>query len=269
MSRIADSANVRQVTDDEIATYQENGWVKLDSLITRDLATRMLEVARTALGESHSTESQKSPEDYGWWRDYHFIARDDRAEPFYALTFSQAMGSNIQRLLGRSVSIKYFTDMVACKMPAGHSSGSSATLWHQDLPHLPHDRVGHVSVWIAMDEVTVERGGLQFISGSHREGPLGRVFGVNEPDILARSGDLLGKYEKSPALHFAPGDATCHGALTVHGASENMTDRPRWAYISTYFPSDVLYTGLRHNDCNGLGLRVDQPFDHPKFPTVI
>jgi hypothetical protein len=37
--------------------------------------------------------------DIGIWQDYHFPARDDHAEPFHSLVFSQELGRAAQRLL--------------------------------------------------------------------------------------------------------------------------------------------------------------------------
>ena len=39
---------IRDVTDDEVAFLQENGWVKLDSLISPDFVAELLEAAQDA-----------------------------------------------------------------------------------------------------------------------------------------------------------------------------------------------------------------------------
>jgi hypothetical protein len=66
-----------------------------------------------------------------------------------------------------------------------------------------------------------------------------------------------------------PGDATGHSPTVVHGAPENTTDRPRWAYITSYFPAASTYTGAScHHTDSAEGLERDKPFEHPNFPLV-
>jgi hypothetical protein len=248
--------------------------------LERDLAARMLEAAQALMSEpddgspppsymqdryAGNEEKQQVPGlkgvlDIGAWRDRHYPGRDGY-EPFHSLTFDQALGADLQRLLGRNASIRYFSDMLAVKMP--ESTGGLATSWHQDLRTVPHDRAGQMNVWIALDDVPPERGSLRFLTGSHREGAAGLVR-----DLKPERPDLWEKYPLSEPLHLEPGDATIHHCYTVHGAPSNATDEPRWAYVITYFPGDVRYTGLPHHSHDGLGLTIGERVDDPKFPVV-
>ena len=76
-----------------------------------------------------------------YWRDWHFPGRDDGIEPFRSLAYSQEIGHNAQRLIGREVPINYHADMMAVKMPSGHTA-SGPTGFHQDWVNFPFDRVG-------------------------------------------------------------------------------------------------------------------------------
>ena len=50
---------------------------------------------------------------------------------------------------------------------------------------------------------------------------------------------------------------------------EMATDQPRWAYIMSYFPRDILFTGAPHHIFNvEAGCVLNQPIDSPQFPTV-
>lgn len=68
----------------------------------------------------------------------------------------------------------------------------------------------------------------------------------------------------------APGDATVHHALTVHGACENLGASPRLSFTVTYFDADALYTGAPYKQTDELSprLRVNEPFDRPRFPLL-
>jgi hypothetical protein len=266
---------VRAVTESEVEFFRENGWVHLPSLISADLAHEMFDRAKELLGfpdDWRDADWASGPmRDAGSWHDYGYVARDHKLEPFRSLVFSSPMGSNSRRLMSRNVPVRYWSDSITCKIPATVDGGSQPTTWHQDFPHYSQDRVGGLMFWIAMDDVPAERGSLRFLSGSQRGGPLGRVFkplARNNVDLVEYYEGLDGRYAMSPPLDLAPGDATCHGGLTVHSAPRNMTGQPRWAFMSAYFPADTRYTGAAYTGTDGLGLTPNQPFEHDNFPLV-
>ena len=43
------------------------------------------------------------------------------------------------------------------------------------IASLPFDRVGGLAFWVALDDVPAERGTMRFLSGSQRQGCLGRA----------------------------------------------------------------------------------------------
>jgi ectoine hydroxylase-related dioxygenase (phytanoyl-CoA dioxygenase family) len=273
----------RVLTDDEQAAFRRDGWVKLDSFIARELADELLRAAKARMGEEPA-EVEQEPSgftggnivynpaqrlggrvvDAGYWQDYHYIARDDQVEPFRTLAFSREIGHAAQQLIGRDIPVRYNSDFVACKMPFDRPGGNPTT-WHQD--DNPFDRTGALIFWVALDEVTPEMGAMRFLSGSHHEGPLGRTR-VQGKSVIEYYPELLTRYELSPPLHLSPGDATAHAQFVCHGAPENTTDRPRWSYHCAYFPADTLYLPVPNHNFDGIGLELNKPLEHPRFPVV-
>jgi ectoine hydroxylase-related dioxygenase (phytanoyl-CoA dioxygenase family) len=267
---------VRAITEEEITAFSENGWVRLDGLLSMERAEQLLEqakivmstpddgasAARTAEGKARQVEGVKQVVNVGAWHDRRHLAVEGR-EPFASVAFSQQLGENVRRLMRRNVGIRYRTDYLACKMPAGQSGGDP-TRWHQDFRFMPHDRAGTVNVWIALDAVTPDQGSLRFLTGSHVEGLAGWA-----PDLSTERQDLFARYQLSPPLHLVAGDATIHHSYTIHGAPENATLDPRWTYIASYFPTDVRYTGMPSPEHDELGLVVGEPIDHERFPLVV
>ena len=108
---------------------------------------------------------------------------------------------------------------------------------------------------------------MRFFNGSHREGPLGIAAIGN--DLLDQNQWLADAYELSDPVTYAPGDATVHSGLVVHGAGVNTASTARWGYISSYFPSDTLYTGAPWPVIpKGVTLESKRPFDPKYFPIV-
>jgi ectoine hydroxylase-related dioxygenase (phytanoyl-CoA dioxygenase family) len=274
MTDTATTTLMRDVTDDEVAFYQENGWAKLEGLITPELATQMVDAVREQMekGEAEvgegSVDAGGKVHDRTVWRDWHFPGRDDGIEPFRSLAYSREIGHNIQRFLGRDVPINYHADMMAVKMPSGHVA-SGPTGFHQDWVNFPFDRIGFMTIWIALDEIPPERGSMRFLSGSHQAGPLGKMGLISGPELPDYYPDLKERYPLSPPLHLHAGDATAHNGMVVHGAPPNTTDKARWAAILSYHPADTCYTGAPHHIFKAdLGLEVGKPIKHDLFRVV-
>jgi ectoine hydroxylase-related dioxygenase (phytanoyl-CoA dioxygenase family) len=259
----------RAVTDTEVAAFRENGWVKLDRLLAPETARALLSRLKQRMGEAAehprvTGASVRATAASTMWRNFDHPSRDD--DVFESLSHSPEMGQIGRCLLGRPV--RFWIDNALVKMPARREGGSVATAWHQDFPAHPLDRSGNAVVWIALDDIPPERGAMRFLSGSQRAGVFGRTVQEGK-DLLEIHPDLADEYEMSPPLTYAPGDATVHNSLTVHGASANTTEDPRWVYVVDLFVADALYTGLRHWVTDSIeGLEVNKPFDHPRFPIV-
>src|SRR5690348_3960414 len=115
---VAVPVEMREVTDDEIAFYKDNGWVVLRGLIPRELCTEMLDsVKDLMLQEEVNPAGADGINDREPWRDWHFMARDDHVEPFYSLVRSKQIGVNAMRLIGRDVPVNFHADLMAVKMP--------------------------------------------------------------------------------------------------------------------------------------------------------
>lgn len=250
------AAQVREVTDEEVAFFNEHGWAMLRDLVTLDLAAEMSRVVERS--KASATPLVRAEQHTTWWQLGDLARRG--VEPFSSFLFSAQMGRNAQRLSNRerlsgaSVAMRYHHDGVNSKEPSGPRTG-----YHQDATIEGSDRGGQVNFWLALDEVTPEMGAMRFITGAHREGPLG-----SDVELLEYYPSLLDIYELSPPFHYQPGDATVHTGYMPHGGPPNTTSRARRAYIFGYVPVDTRYI-------NGQAIRpgIDRhPPDESEHPTV-
>jgi hypothetical protein len=277
---------VRDISNAEVDFYRDNGWARLRNLISPDTAAALLEQAQAVMGPEGRDHQARSGIDpvLEWSSQYHYPAFEGMP-PYKELGMSEDIARAAQRLMGRNIGVRFYRDMIACRPPAAtRAAGSEPTPAHQDYPSRIFDRVGYVNFWIALDEVTPERGSIQFLSGSHKEGPLG-WDGKDRPkeeqlQLLDVYPELLERHPWSEPLHMMPGDATCHHMLTVHRAAANATDKPRWSYITMYLPEDVRYVGNPavgnlivgnpfHVTGDRVGVTPGDTFDHPHFPLLL
>ena len=160
-------------------------------------------------------------------------------------------------------------DDVALVKPPRHRGGHP-TVWHQDAPNFPFDRRGFLTMWIAVDDITLGQGPMTLLPGSHRLGLLGAIDGGGEEIPLA---SLLSEEDRAYVgepftTALAAGDATVHDGSLLHSAGANRTDRPRRGWGVRFIPADTLYTGGAHRSFDGLGLEPFEPFEHDDFPLI-
>jgi hypothetical protein len=255
-------APVREVTDDEVAFFRGNGWAVLPGLVAADFVADLRERALIRFRERQGG-FRNSFVDQAFGQDRDIAVHD---EAFAALALCPELGRGVIRLLAGVHRVRLQVTNLLIKEPAG-SHGHGATVFHQDFPWMPMDRSAMLTVWLALADVPADMGSLRFYNRSHLHGTLGRSF-VREGDDALSQQPWLERLEKSPPLDLAAGDATVHSSLVVHGAPANGRDRPRLSFTATYFDADALYTGSAYGQTDDLGLKVNQPFDHPMFPVV-
>jgi hypothetical protein len=257
---------VRAVTDEEVAFFQENGWVRLPALVAPDFVTGLRERALGRL-QARVPSARTSFVDQAFGQDRDIAEQD---EAFRALALAPETGRNAVRLMVGVHAVRLQVTNLLVKEPAdgeGNDDGHGATVFHQDFPWMPMDRSAMLTVWLALADVPADMGSLRFYSGSHLFGTLGRSF-VRDGDDAVGQQPWLRDLELSPPLDLWTGDATVHSSLTIHGAPANRRDTRRLSFTATYFDAAALYTGAPYGQTDGLGLAVNQPFEHPRFPLV-
>lgn len=272
------SGGVRAITEAEVTHFRDHGWVRLDQLISADVAAQLLERAKTVMGSDASEhvprpgiDSPTNP-----WQDRHNIIEEDLC--FAAVGLSEEMGANAQRLMRRSIAVHLYNNALAVKIGSKQGSSaaaSQATPFHQDGAGYPMDRCGVVSFWIALDHLTPEMGTPRYVDRSHQLGPLGNMNrgGYVEGDLFDVYPELCEMTATEP-MEFQPGDAAAHAMYTLHDAPANEGDRPRWAFLVRYVPSDTVYTGAITGSQATLrkitraGLVPGGLFDGPEYPRV-
>ncbi|MFE7244692.1 phytanoyl-CoA dioxygenase family protein [Streptomyces sp. NPDC057580] len=138
-------------------------------------------------------------------------------------------------------------DMLIDKAP--HTN--TPTPWHQDAAYwvdLPDTRA--VSIWVALDQATVDNGCMWYVQGSHHTpirphrpagtggGAIECVCSENEPGATP------------VPLH--PGHAIAHAGATLHYSRGNTTGSHRRAYILNYRSAAMIQVERDHGMDHGL-----------------
>jgi phytanoyl-CoA dioxygenase PhyH len=123
-----------------------------------------------------------------------------------------------------------------CKMPGDGKRVS----WHQDSSYWPLTPSKAVTVWLAIDDASVENACMRFIPGSHRYGHL--TYALSETDdsnVLNQTVEGAEKLGEPVDVELAAGEISIHSDLLLHGSEANQSTCRRCGLTLRYCPADV------------------------------
>ena len=148
----------------------------------------------------------------------------------------ERIGKMIAELSGVD-GVRIWHDQALIKRP-----WANPTSWHLDTPFWSFSDRRAMSIWVALDDATLENGCLFFIPGSHKE----TTF--DNPGIGKNMGEIFRTYpafrqRPSVAAPMKAGSCSFHNGLTIHGAHANMTPGFRRAMTCAYMPDGNTFNG--------------------------
>lgn len=117
------------------------------------------------------------------------------------------------------------------------------TPWHQDGQYWPIRPLATCTVWIAVDDATVENGCMRFIPGSHKDKRL-MQHNQNDDDALTLNQELKSnEYDESHAVNVVleAGQISLHDVYLAHGSEINTSNKPRRGMTLRLMPTTSLY----------------------------
>jgi len=251
------SSSVRdvQLQEVEIARYRQDGYILIENLLGDHLERwrRTVDAAISARGSRVFAEEQEDSTniDFEFYQNV-FTQRVNlwQTDKDLAALWTAA-GSVLKRIVTQLEGIsavRIWHDQALVKEPF-----ANPTSWHVDVPFWSFDSPHAVSLWIALDDATVDNGCLYFIPGSHRVilqhgNPFDEVkIGKNMPDIFNNhpAGSVL-RTMPSKGVPMKAGSASLHNGLTVHGAHANMTPFRRRAMTLQMMPDGARFNGKKN-----------------------
>ncbi len=123
-----------------------------------------------------------------------------------------------------------------CKMP--HDSKTVG--WHQDAGYWPLSPSKTVTVWLAIDDASVENGAMRFISGSHHKGHLTSQHSSPEDNsVLSQIVENAEQYGEPVDVELKAGEISIHTDLLLHGSNANPSPKRRCGLTLRYCTTDV------------------------------
>jgi ectoine hydroxylase-related dioxygenase (phytanoyl-CoA dioxygenase family) len=237
-----------EVTKDEISFYNENGYVIIEDFLNPEELEKWRSSVTEALiernGQKMPGKEIKIGEDDGINKDADYYNNvfdqllnlwqtNDRVKE---LMLNETIGKMAADLSGAD-GIRIWHDQALIKKP-----WANPTSWHLDTPFWSFSDRRALSIWVALDDATLENGCLFFIPGTHKQ----TTF--ENPGIGKNMGAIFNFYPQFKGLKSAPapmkaGSCSFHNGLTVHGAHANMTPGFRRAMTCAYMPDGNVFNG--------------------------
>lgn len=254
------------ITEEQIRSYEENGFVKLENVIPMGQVEKLREALAQAVEDKNRYNVNLGPRtDEGYAKVFLQMVNLWERYPLVEEYVHNVRVAEIARRLTRSTSVRLWHDQALIKYP----KDSKATAWHQDTVYWPMNEDGGLSCWMALDDVTVERGCMWFLPGSHKLGRLESVdLGTTSDEGPLSLLPASFRSVKPVAVELKPGSCTFHNGLTFHYAGPNTTDIPRRAMVTIFIPAGTTYRKHPHIVGDRGGLKPGEEFHGPLFPVL-
>ncbi len=255
--------NPKHIGDEQVEFFQEHGYLQLSAFFSKQEMSELREALDKTVAEKRARilgGGRETDDDYNrvfnqmvnLWVDYEVVRK---------YTFDVRL-AEAARKVSRCRRLAIYHDHGLIK-PGGERS--KETNWHQDAPYWPMEQVGALSAWIAVDDVTVDNGCMQFIPGSHKHGRLAPVaLGTEGASVLK---EIEGTAPEPVVMEMEAGGVTLHHGCTFHYATPNRTSSPRRALAIIYIPEYVHYNG-RWDAGGDQTLKPGAPFGGPLHPIL-
>ncbi|WP_380876228.1 phytanoyl-CoA dioxygenase [Sphingomonas sp. DBB INV C78] len=249
-----DRAALRDVTDEEIATFWRDGVVCLRAImppawlevlaegVERYLASDAA-FSLSAFGAERPETGKRKPKAHFYGGTDHWKV-DEACRRFACESPLPAIAGQLLR----ASRINLYEDSILVKEPGAIEK----TAFHQDLSYFHVEGSQICTTWVPLDPVKRETGALQFVRGSHLSRKLFRPnFFVSTDAMPDTEGeivpDLHADRRDAEILCFdtEPGDITIHHARTLHGADGNHSATMRRRAMSVRYCGDDARYKLR------------------------
>ena len=298
---------LRDVTEEEVATYERDGVVRLRGILAPDLIARLGQGINDALYgqweaegiqtyDASATADQLDAAGVAVLSDARAKAiPQEKRGRFVSMIGANTINADIRALavdsplpyiaarLFRTDKVNFYDDQTLMKEPGTREY----TAFHTDEPyyHLSGDQV--CGMWVSPDVVTEDSGAMRYVRGSHRWGTFFKanvfVSQTSIGDLMPEACDeenqvQLPDIEGNPDQYdilthpSEPGDVIVHHSNLIHGSGPNYRgDVTRRAVSFRYAGDDVRYRFHRSappQPHHTYELKDGDRIDSEQFPVV-
>lgn len=221
------------LSDDQIAYYQTNRYIKLKEVLDAPTLTYFNEVISAKVAELNTaTQKLEERDTYGkaFLQLFNLWREDERIR---ALVFSRRV-AKIAADLMQVEGVRLYHDQALYK-----EAGGGITPWHADQYYWPLQTDKTVTAWIPLQATPFEMGPLEFSAGSHQivEGRELAIGDESETIIQQRLRVTDFRHVIEP---FDLGEISFHSGWVFHRAGANSSNQMRKVMTIIYMDRDMI-----------------------------
>jgi phytanoyl-CoA hydroxylase len=256
------------VSDDQISFFKKNGYVRFDDVLSAAEVEVVREGMRKALEEKKGFHRDLAGNTGDKALILQMLNLWENHDEIKQYVFGRRIARIASQLTG-SDGLHLYHDQALVKEPGP----SAPSPWHQDQPYWPSREPGMISCWMALDDVTIDRGCMQFIPGSHHWGEFPPMsFAGDGPKIEELLSDEQKAAWKPVPVELTAGSCTFHHGLTFHYTNANTTAHVRRALVTIYIPEGINFAAEEKMDnpfSDTITSKKGEPLRGTRFPKLV
>lgn len=217
------------LTQEQIASYHENGFIRLEQVYDPQELRKMSEELDYVIQNfANWGAAWRGP-----WREQYMNEEEDRKAVLVAIHELQ----HYSAAWTRAISTPKLTDPLSqlldndcvelhhITLHAKPPDSGAPFPMHQDLPFFSHeDGLKYCDTLVHLDDADEQSGCIKFLPGSHKMGPLQHILGPETAPHLPTDRFRL---EDAVSVPAKAGDVVVFSLWTVHGSNVNHSGRWR------------------------------------------
>ncbi|MDT0651694.1 phytanoyl-CoA dioxygenase family protein, partial [Autumnicola edwardsiae] len=239
------------ISKDQINSYHKNGFLIVEDFLSTEETLNWKDTIDAAIvkrkGRKFPHSEIKTGQSDGINKDAEYFGKVFNQIINLWMTDKGVKDLMLDKRIGKMVAdlaqidgVRIWHDQSLVKQPWGNP-----TAWHLDTPFWSFEHREALSIWVALEDVTLQNGCMYFMPGTHKHTDL------SEPGISANMGDIFSTYPQFETMNPAPavikaGSCTFHNGLTIHAAGVNMTPYPRKAMTCAFMPDGAIFNGKQN-----------------------
>lgn len=220
-----------RLSQEQIDTYHRDGYLVVSAITTEEEVAWLREIYDRLFAERAGRDEGNQfdlagPDEEGKQAALPQILNPSRYAPELKQGLYRVNGLAIARQLLGSEVVSQGEHAIFKPARIG-----AETPWHQDEAYWnPMMTYCSFSLWMPLQEASIENGCMWFVPGSHRLEVLPHHCINNDPRIHGLEVDAADT-SRAVACPLEPGGCTIHQNRTLHYAGPNRSETPRRAYI--------------------------------------
>ena len=214
--------DLKKLTSQQVENFNARGYISPLEGLSEDETRSSRQYFDFLMGEMKSFNDNRN--------SYAIMGYHNRCRGIYDLALTPRFLDYVEDLLGPSFvmwSSHYF-----CK----EGMDKKRVPWHQDATYWPIRPTRTVTIWLAIDDVTVKNSPMRFLPKSHTKGKIDWKKATGDVALQQEITDLT-MYAAPVDNILKAGEISIHTSTLVHGSEPNTSGERRCGLALRYVPS--------------------------------